>query len=155
MIKKILLLTVFGFFGCLKSSTKEVTKNEVTIENEISIEDIRKEVDALEKSIIGVSKINKENSPILYKLVEELAEKMQQKMPEVLVAKGLFTPQTKNEHKLDILLEILPINFLILLSSLQFIDIGIKKIKDFNLKFFLSIVSSYILSHFFEVVILV
>ena len=106
MIKKILLLTAFVFFGCLKSNTKKITKNEITIEK------IRKELKLVNKNIFGFKLINSTNAPIFYKFVNKISKGMNQPLPYIFVTKGLFSSdENKNSlgNKIDDYLELSPL----------------------------------------------
>lgn len=142
-MKKILLIITM-FFMSLNAN------NDTNSLDNLNIKDIRSEVKNLEKSILGKSFVTEVNSPKLYSLVSEVAQKMEQKVPEIIIAKGLFTPKFKNEHKLNILLESsMPLNLVFILIGLKLLEPQLKNIKNFELRF----LTTMILVEIFSIVL--
>lgn len=146
MIKKFLLLTLLINIENIKPNTTLEPINT----DEITIEKIRKEVNSLDKSILGQSKITLESSPYLYKLVENLVNKINLEMPELIVAKGLFTPLTANETKLSIFQEQIPIQKIIAIIAMHFMAPYIKKLNNANAEIVLEVLIAYSLIYILE-----
>lgn len=98
--QRLLFISIFIFlFFNLKPNLGQKSSIEKKTESKITIEKIRKEVNALPKSLLGSSRVNLESSPNLYQLIEKLTKKMDIKMPFVFVAKGFFGKKVEDVNK--------------------------------------------------------
>jgi Zn-dependent protease with chaperone function len=156
MLKKSLLLVVLIFCSSLKAEINQTNDKEVlnSFSNEITIKKIRKEVENLEKGIFGKVEVTQQNAPILYSTIQELAEKIELDIPKISISKGLFSPQTKNEEKLDSILEMIVSDPIILFFTYKLFLNAFHKIQNFEVRFFVSFAVANTYSSLFNSVFL-
>lgn len=144
MLKKFLLAIAFVFVFSLNAEVNKIKDNKVTIEK------IRQEVTNLEKSIFGRAKVTLENAPVLYSVIQKLADKIDLDVPKINISKGLFTPQTNNEERLAILLEYFPLDFILPYVFTKSVDLEVNRISNINIEFIINILLSLMFTKFFE-----